>query len=281
MNLSHFLFDRRTEGGSYAALDTPGPSGLDVDDSDNTQGGALLPTPLLPRMPLALRHINSMRSYEAVSTVARCLGHLASIVDMDTAGQLPSSVDMDTAELLPRMPLAMRHINSMQSYEAVSTVARCPGHFSSIVDMNTAGLQGKPFAGCDLLTSKFEKVLQASDGYDGGEHDDDVADAEEDPHVRAMKPPPASIYATQLSGSWQLEAASLATLSVEIVFGASQQWKPPFPLPLNPRKSGGQAPELLSNVSSLVECGITASMEIQLTYGAPHTTPNFYLSAGF
>lgn len=76
------------EGGVANAAAGAGPGPGAAGEAGAAAAGsaaALQPPPacvLLPRMPLCAQHLGSLRSYDAVAAVARCLGHLARLADV-------------------------------------------------------------------------------------------------------------------------------------------------------------------------------------------------------
>lgn len=73
-----------------------------------TEAGPALAAPQLPRMPVNLAYIASGRSYQAVAGVARALGHLARLADLDaawavSAGQSRSNLRRVVDELVSEL----------------------------------------------------------------------------------------------------------------------------------------------------------------------------------
>ncbi|CAL5218647.1 g350 [Coccomyxa viridis] len=103
-----------------------------------------------------------------------------------------------SAPMLPRMPAGLAHVGSQQCYEALAAVARSIGHVALTAGRST--LRGL----VDALLSNLRRAQRFSKDKAVGRGSASKRPAED----------------------WQLQAASVAVVTTEVLFGASPAWQP-------------------------------------------------------
>ena len=171
-----------------------------------------LSAPMLPRMPAGLAHVGSQQCYEALAAVARSIGHVAL-----TAGtyccKLPN---VAASELVEQHGCSIGQFMQVGSSLALLAQTWCACSLKEGFDKDFLASQSPQCAGgstlrglVDVLLSNLRRAQRLSKSKTVGRASSSQRPADD----------------------WQLQAASIAVVTTEVLFGASPAWQPGPPEP--------------------------------------------------